>query len=390
MLSREDYNILKLFRSKNVGPLTFAKLMNYFADAETAIENINEYNRKSRTKNPIIIASDEEINKEIVGCSTIGAKIITYRSKDYSRLLHQIDTFPPVLTVLGNIELLNKRSVSIVGSRNASSNGCNFARKIARELGEAGFVITSGFASGIDSSAHRGAIDTGTIAVLGGGVDDIYPRGNEELYYEIKNKGLIISEVPFNSAPRAENFPARNRIVSGLSEAVIIIEAGARSGTLHTARQALEQGRELMVSPGNPYDYRCEGSNKLIKDGANVITSIDDIIDILQTLTIHKAVNNTFTLTDSNSPKKPFDEVEDDISQDYSKDLEELDFENEIFEEQPKSIKELILSKLNYTPISVDLLSEDLKLPINVINAEMVELELDGKIAVENGMIRIK
>ncbi len=390
MLSREDYNILKLFRSKNVGPLTFAKLMSYFSDAETAIENINEYNRKSRTKNPIIIASDEEINKEIVGCSTIGAKIITYRSKDYSRLLHQIDTFPPVLTVLGNIELLNKRSVSIVGSRNASSNGCNFARKIARELGEAGFVITSGFASGIDSSAHRGAIDTGTIAVLGGGVDDIYPRGNEELYYEIKNKGLIISEVPLNSAPRAENFPARNRIVSGLSEAVIIIEAGARSGTLHTARQALEQGRELMVSPGNPYDYRCEGSNKLIKDGANVITSIDDIIDILQTLTIHKAVNNTFTLTDSNSPKKPFDEVEDDISQDYSKDLEELDFENEIFEEQPKSIKELILSKLNYTPISVDLLSEDLKLPINVINAEMVELELDGKIAVENGMIRIK
>ncbi len=389
MLSREDYNILKLFRSKNVGPLTFAKLMSYFSDAETAIKNINEYNRKSRTKNPIIIASDEEINKEIVGCSTIGAKIITYKNEDYPYLLHQIDTFPPVLTILGNKELLNKRSVSIVGSRNASSNGCNFARKIARELGEAGFVITSGFASGIDSSAHRGAINTGTIAVLGGGVDDIYPRGNEELYYEIKNKGLIISEVPFNSAPRAENFPARNRIVSGLSEAVIIIEAGARSGTLHTARQALEQGRELMVSPGNPYDYRCEGSNKLIKDGANVITSIEDILDILQTLTIHKA--KPFTLMDNNKTKDNFDDIEDeDFSQSYKKELEDLDFESEIKEEEPKSIKELILSKLNHTPISLDLLSDDTRIPVNILNAKIIELELEDKIAIENGMVRIK
>ena len=386
MLSKEDYNILKLFRSKNVGPLTFIKLINYFNDAETAINNIAEYNKRARVKNPIVIANDDDINKEIVGCSTVGAKIITYKNPNYPKLLHQIDTFPPVLTVLGDLTLLNKRSVSIVGSRNASSNGCNFARKIAKELGEAGFVITSGFASGIDSSAHRGAIDTGTIAVLGGGVDDIYPRGNEELYYEIKNKGLIMSEVPFNSAPRAENFPARNRIVSGLSEAVIVIEAGARSGTLHTARQALEQGRELLVSPGNPYDYRCEGSNKLIKDGANVITSVEDAIDILDTFAVNKKDYNSFTLKDNNS----FDDVFSEDDENYQKELEELDFNKEIEDDEPKTVKELVLSKLNHTPISFDLLSEDLRMPVNIINAEVAELELDGKIIIENGMIRIK
>ena len=391
MLSQDDYNILRLFRSKNVGPLTFLKLFKYFGDCETAINNIQDFNRKSRSKNPIVIASKEEIDKEIVGCSTIGAKIITYKNEEYPKLLKHIDTFPPILTILGNQELLNKRSISIVGSRTASSNGCNFARKLAKELGETGFVITSGFASGIDSSAHRGAIDTGTIAVLGGGVDDIYPRGNEELYYKIKNNGLIISEVPFNSAPRAENFPARNRIVSGLSEAVIVIEAGARSGTLHTARQALEQGRELLVAPGNPYDYRCEGSNKLIKDGANVITGFEDVLDIVQNFKIDNISMPLFSLKDVEMEKVENDNlifennIEDNITED-----ERNAFKEELNEPEPISNKELVLSKLNHTPISLDLLSQDLGIQIKDINEIITELELEEKIIVENGMARIK
>lgn len=390
MLSNEDYNILKLFRSKNVGPSTFMKLLKIFGDCETAIKNIDTYNKNGKTRLPITLASDSEIEKEIVGCSTIGAKIITYKNKDYPYLLSQIDAFPPVLTVLGNTKLFSKRCVSIVGSRNASSNGCNFARKIAKELGEAGFVVVSGFASGIDSSAHRGAIDTGTIAVLGGGVDDIYPKGNEDLYYEIKNKGLIISEIPFNSAPRAENFPARNRIVSGLSEGVIVIEAGARSGTIHTSRQALEQGRELMVAPGNPYDYRCEGSNKLIKDGANIITTIDDVLDILNDSTIKNIRNNkdcNLLLSDNNITKEDDFVINNDKNEE---DIENFDFESELQSDELKSIKDLILSKLNYTPISIDLLSQDLKIPVNTINAEIIELELEDKISIENGLITIK
>ena len=380
MLSKSDYNILKLIRSKNVGASTFFKLLNFFGSCENAIENIEEFNKKYKNKNPIILAKDDDIEKEIVGCSTIGAKIITYQNSLYPKLLKYIYTFPPVLTVLGNVELLNKKSISIVGSRNASSNGRAFAKRIAEELGNAGYVITSGFASGIDTASHWGALKTGTIAVLGGGVDDIYPRGNEDLYYEIKNKGLIISENPFNSAPKAENFPSRNRIVSGLSEGVIIIEASSRSGTLHTARQALEQGRELMVAPGNPYDYRCEGSNKLIKDGANPITSSEDILYLLENFSI-KNNGNDLSLSDK---ENIYSEDENNIDLNNKEENELLDDDNDL------PIKDKILSRLNHTPINIEDFSIDLKIPINILNSQLIELEMDGKVVVENGFVSIK
>ena len=380
MLSKGDYNILKLIRSKNVGASTFFKILNFFGNCENAIENIDEFNKKYKNKKPITLAKDEDIEKEIVGCSTIGAKIITYQNASYPQLLKNIYAFPPVITTLGNIDLFSKPSVSIVGSRNASSNGRAFAKRIAKELGEAGYVITSGFASGIDTASHWGALATGTIAVLGGGIDDIYPRGNEDLYYEIKNKGLIVSENPFNSAPKAENFPSRNRIVSGLSQGVVIIEASARSGTLHTARQALEQGRELMVAPGNPYDYRCEGSNKLIKDGANPITSSEDILYLLE----------NFSLIDNNSSlslndKQHFDDEDEDENNVNNQETNELlDDDNDL------PIKEKILSRLNHTPINIEDFSIDLNIPIHILNSQLIELEIDGKITVENGFVSIK
>ena len=378
MLSGEDYNILRLFRSKNVGSHTFFKLLNYFGDAETAINNIDEFNRKGHLKNPIVIASKEIIEKEMVGCSTVGAKIITYKNPKYPKMLLEISDFPPVLTVLGNVDLLNKKSISIVGARNASSNGCNFAKKISKELSENGYVITSGFATGIDTFAHRGAVANGTIAVLGGGVDNIYPRGNEELYYEIKNKGLIISEVPFNSEPRAESFPARNRIVSGLSEGVVIIEAGARSGTIHTARQAIDQGRELFVVPGNPYDYRAEGSNKLLKEGATVITSAEDVLENLANFDLNTIRQNKDSML-FDSAKTFVDEIVE----------EPLEIE-EAKNDEPADLAELILLKLNYTPIAVDLLCEDLGIDINILNVELIKLELDGKIVIVNGCAALK
>ena len=385
MLTQEEYNILRVIRSKNVGPHTFFKLLNYFNSLDFIIDNIEDFNKRYKLKVPILISTKEEIDREIVGCSTIGAKIITYKNPSYPKLLKEIESFPPVLTILGNQELLSKKSISIVGSRSASSNGCNFARKLAKELGEAGFTITSGFASGIDTAAHKGSLSTGTIAVLGGGIDDIYPRGNEELYYEIKNKGLLISEVAFNSAPKAENFPARNRIVSGLSQAVIIIEAGARSGTIHTARQALEQGRELLVAPGNPYDYRCEGSNRLIKDGANVITSTEDVLDILENFTINTIAKNKLKLEDQLSAKSTIAN---------NKIIDNFIINNELMEniisERNLTTKELILSKLNYTPLSIDLLCEELNLSTSVLNIELSELELEDKITILNGTVKLK
>lgn len=375
-MNREEYNILKLIRSKNVGSHTFFKLLNFFSNCIDAIENIDEFNKKFKLKNPIVIATDEELNREIIGCSTIGAEIISYRNSSYPKALLEISDFPPVLTVLGQKDLLNRDAISIVGARSASSNGCNFANKLARELGEADYAIVSGFASGIDTAAHKGSLDTGTIAVLGGGVDDIYPRGNEELYYEIKNKGLIISEVPLNSAPRAENFPSRNRIVSGLSKAIIIIEAGARSGTIHTARQALEQGKEILVAPGNPYDYRCEGSNKLIKDGANVITCTDDVIYILNSSSCHST---------SNSLK--LEESLKNYSENYSQN--EIDDVFEKNEDSGNDISASIISKLNYTPIDIETLADDLGVEINKLNSYLVELELDGRVVIERGSVRL-
>ncbi|HSQ97738.1 MAG TPA: DNA-processing protein DprA [Rickettsiales bacterium] len=385
MLSGRDYNILRLFRSKNVGSRTFFKLLNFFGDCEDAIENINVFNEKYlKSKNPIIIASKEEIDREIVACSTIGAKIITYMNKEYPQLLREISDFPPILTTLGNFELLNKPSIAIVGSRGASSNGCNFAIKISRELGEKGFVITSGFASGIDTAGHTGALSTGTIAVLGGGIDNIYPRGNEHLYYEIKNKGLIISEFPFGSVPRAENFPSRNRIVSGLSRAVIIIEAGIRSGTIHTARQALEQNRELLVVPGNPYDERSEGCNKLIKEGATVITCCDDVLENLKNFKENIVYQNSLSLKDNINTIFDLNKIETNNTR-----VEEIVFKNENNKLEEYTIKEKILSKLNNTPIEIELLSLDLNIDINILNINLIELELDGKIHIINGKVFI-
>lgn len=382
MLSEENYNILRLFRSKNVGVKTFLKLLNFFGNCETAIQNINVFNEKYlKSKNPIIIASKEEIDREIVACSTIGAKIITYINKEYPQLLREINDFPPVLTTLGNTGLLNKQSIAIVGSRGASSNGCNFAIKISKELGEKGFVITSGFASGIDTAGHTGALNTGTIAVLGGGIDNIYPRGNEHLYYEIKNKGLIISEFPFGSAPRAENFPSRNRIVSGLSRAVIIIEAGIRSGTIHTARQALEQNRELLVVPGNPYDERSQGCNKLIKEGATIITSCEDVLENLQNFQENIKYQNSLSLKDNIETIFHLNNIEEN----KTTKTENIIFEDNESESSKQTIKEQILSKLNSTPIEIELLSLDLNIDTNLLNITLIDLELEGKIHIING-----
>jgi len=393
MLSEDNYNILRLIRSKNVGPHTFFKVIKFFGGLKETIENIEKYNIKTKYKNKIELAPKEQIEEEIVACSTVGAKIITYKNNNYPKILLSISDFPPVITAIGNIELFKKPSVSIVGSRNASSNGCNFARKIAKELGEKGYIITSGLATGIDTSSHKAALETGTIAVLGGGIDNIYPRGNEDLYYQIKNKGLLVSEVPFGSAPKAENFPARNRIISGLSKGVVIIEAGERSGTIHTARQAIEQNRELFVAPGNPYDYRCEGSNKLIKDGANVITCTEDISDILENFIVNENYDQKLILNDSF--KNKFNTESNDLYEDFDNSIknnkdEKTIFTEELIENNNLTIKEQIILKINHTPVSIDLLENDLNLSAEEINSNLIELELEDKIIIDHGDVRIK
>ena len=358
MLSKEDYNILRILRSKNIGNITFFKLLKFFENIDNIINNFNEFNRKFNTNLSLI--DEKEIDKELNNCKKIGAKIITYKNKSYSELLKNIYNFPIVLTILGNEEFLNKNSVSIVGSRNCSSNSAIWTKKISNELGNNNFIIVSGMASGIDSFAHLGAIDTGTIAVLGTGINQIYPNNNKDLYEKIKEKGLLISEFPYDTLPKTENFPIRNRIISGLSKTLIVVEASAKSGTLITVKNALEQNREIFVVPGNPYDYRFVGSNQLIKDGANIITDVNDILEFYN---YNKIIKKEEERKNTQFNKKP----------------------------NNANLRELILSKLNYSFISIDSFFETFdNIDISEFNSKLIELELEGLITIQNGLVKIK
>jgi len=379
MVTQQNFDTLRLLRSKNLGIKTFYKLIKIFKTPENALKNLARYTKR----NPIIPCQEELIEHEIKNCKEIGAEIITIFDECYPYNLKQIEDAPPALTIRGNKRLLNANNIAIVGARNASANGYNFANKIAGELGREGFTIVSGLARGIDTSAHKGSVDTGTIAVIAGGINNIYPQENEGLYYEIAEKGLVISELPFGTIPRGQHFPARNRIVSGLSKGVVIIEASLRSGTLITANKALEQGREVFVSPGNPYDPRCEGSNKLLKDGAILITNIDDIIDTINNFQIPTRIQQEYL--------KAHKEDQSDFFDNFLEENENLTKEKNIIEpKEPKTIKDLILSKLNQVPIEIELLNDQLNLDTTKSNIILTELELEGKIRIEFGKVRIE
>lgn len=229
-----------------------------------------------------------EINiaeRELEQAQKLGAKFLFFDDKDYPRPLAATSDAPPILYTLGDTSLLNRQSIAIVGARNASASGIKLAKKIASNLGAENIVVTSGLARGIDTAAHTAAVNTGTIACLAGGIDNIYPRENTELYTAIAKNGLIVSEMPPTTKPQARHFPRRNRIISGLSSGVLIIEAAARSGSLITARFAADQGRDIFAVPGSPLDPRSAGTNQLLKDGAILVRNADDILQELPSFT---------------------------------------------------------------------------------------------------------
>jgi DNA processing protein len=383
MTNQDEYNILRLIRSENVGSITFQKLLNFFGSCGEAINNIDLF----KNRLPIKIANRDIIDKEIKETEKFGAKIITFKNENYPKELLKINDFPPVITIYGNINLLKGKIVAIIGSRNASMNGCIFTKKIAKDIGNNGYVVISGMATGIDTFAHWGSIETGTIAVLGGGINNIYPKDNEKLYKELQNKALIISEKPFNSAPIAESFPARNRIITALSFGIVVIEAGYKSGTINTVHKAIEQGKEVMVAPGNPYDPRNEGSNKLIKDGATVITDADDILYHLENITSDFLRNNKI-VHETQTPKqttKKNSTIEKKTNKNSLIDF----FTKKKNKYKTDDLRELILSKLNNTPINIEILNEELNTDIETLNSLLTELELEGLIIVEFGKVRI-
>ena len=271
---------VRLSRTQNIGPVTFSQLIQRYGSAANALSALPDLTRKRKLQPP----PEQVIEQELRRVKKYGARIIASCEPDYPSALRAVDPPPPIITVFGDIGLFKQPAIAIVGARNASAAGRKIARDFASELGKAGYVIVSGLARGIDGEAHAASLDTGTIAVLGGGIDHIYPPQHDRLYSAVVNQGVIVSESPFRHRATAKDFPRRNRIITGLSRGTVVIEAAERSGSLISARTAMEQNREVMAVPGSPLDPRSRGANRLIQQGAALVSSSDDILDVIDSM----------------------------------------------------------------------------------------------------------
>jgi len=271
---------LRLIRSRRVGPATYLRLMAEHGSALAALDALPEVARAAGVEE-YSACPEPVVTAEMRAARRAGARMICLGDPDYPQTLADVADAPPVLWAMGQVGLMQRPALALIGTRNASSLGARMARRLAADLGAAGFVVVSGLARGIDALCHEAALETGTIAVQAGGLDVLYPAENADLAHRIGRAGLRVSEQPFGLQPQARHFPRRNRIVSGLAQAVIVIEAAARSGSLITARYALDQGREVLAVPGHPMDSRASGGNLLIRDGAVLVRSAEDVIEAL-------------------------------------------------------------------------------------------------------------
>jgi len=368
--TQDKINWLRLARSENVGRSTFFRLIKIFGSAQTALERVSDLSHQGGLKRVIKLYSEAEAEKEFIKSQKFGAEILLFCEEKYPRLLREIPDPAPILTVKGRTEFFERDTIAVVGPRNASFNAIAFARKISAELGKNSIITASGLARGVDTAAHQASIATGTIAVIAGGIDHIYPSENRELYERISTEGLLVSETPFGVPPKGGNFVQRNRLISGLSLAVIVVEAGLRSGSLITARCAAEQGREVFAVPGSPFDPRCHGTNRLIKDGANMIENIDDVLTELSSLKIRFGEVGILREPEAERFIEPAIKMPDD--------------------DDIKKIREEIASKINFVPIAIEDIIQELQLPARLVNIALVQLELADKITINFGKVTLK
>lgn len=348
---------IRLLRSHRVGTSTFYRLMAEHGSAEAALAALPDVARAAgiETYHPCSPAEAEGEYRR--GCA-MGARLICRGEESYPTALAELADAPPFFWVRGQTPLLNTPMIALVGARNASSLGTRMGRALTAELGEAGFTVVSGLARGVDTAAHLAALDTGTIAVFAGGVDVIYPAENTQLAEDILARGLILSEQRPGLAPQARHFPQRNRIISGLSRAVIVVEAAAKSGSLITARNALDQGREVLAVPGHPFDARASGCNMLIRDGARLVRNAADVIEALGPICADPP-QPELPLAPETPPEEP---------------------------PAPRSLRETaalhaqILSRLGPSPLAEDQLIRDLDGRSREVAAELTDLELSGRI----------
>ncbi|MGH6797087.1 MAG: DNA-processing protein DprA, partial [Roseiarcus sp.] len=282
LTDQQRFDWLRLVRSENVGPRTFRALIANCGGARAALNALPDLARRGGAKRPIRVASVEEVEKELIAAHKLGVRFVALGEPDYPPALQQIDSAPPILALRGRAEALRKAAVAIVGSRNASAAGLTFAERLARGLGQAGYVIVSGLARGIDQRAHVASLETSAVGVLAGGHGKPYPSEAVPLMERMVESGAIVSEMPIEWEPRGRDFPRRNRIVSGLALGIVVVEAARGSGSLITARFALDQNRQVFAVPGSPLDPRAEGTNGLLKQGASICTCADDVLTALE------------------------------------------------------------------------------------------------------------
>jgi len=350
---------IKLIRTENIGPVTFFNFMDFYGSASKVLEVIPEIVKKRGGKKTLKVPDHALIEKEYEAVIKKDGYMIAACEEGYPIPLSAINDAPPVITVFGRKDLLKKNSVAIVGSRNASLNGCKFTEKLAAGLGKAGQVVVSGLARGIDRAAHKGSIESGTIAIVAGGADVIYPQENQDIYEDICDKGAVIAENPLGTAPRSKDFPRRNRIISGISQGTVVVEATKRSGSLITARMAAEQGRDVYAVPGFPYDPRAAGPNSLIRDGAALVRSADDIIESLNDFSAPNLMDSSNMGYDNDYPIEINEKIND-IEVDEAHDV--------------------VIKNLSFTPLGLDELARACQLTISMLQFVLLELELAGRV----------
>ena len=275
---------IRLIRTAGIGPIAYRQLLLRFGSPAAAIAALPDLARRGGGKSPSV-PSPAVAEAEARAVENAGARYLVLGQGLYPRALAEIENAPPLITVRGNPSLLDRPLVAIVGARNASAAACRFARTLAHDLGREGVVVVSGLARGIDSAAHDGSLDSGTVAVIAGGIDVVYPPENEARQADIATRGLLVAEMPPGTEPRARHFPYRNRIIAGIVQGAVVVEAAPKSGSLITARLAAEAGREVMAVPGSPLDPRAQGCNQLIRDGATLIQNAVDVIEQLRPMT---------------------------------------------------------------------------------------------------------
>jgi DNA processing protein len=341
---------LRLIRSEQIGPITYFQLIARFGSAEAALAAVPDLAARGGGRAPRL-ATRAEVEREMEMVARLGASYLFLGAPGYPPLLAELESAPPALIIRGHRHLLERPAIAIVGARNASAAACRFARQLAQGIGARDNIVVSGLARGIDSAAHDGSLASGTVAVIAGGIDIVYPPGNEERQRAIAEQGLLIAEQPPGVEPRARHFPYRNRIIAGLAHGTVVVEAAPKSGSLITARYAAEFGREVMAVPGSPLDPRAQGCNLLIREGATLVQSAEDVLEAVRPLHLGPVAQG----------RSPFAGAPPAT-------------------EAGGSERRAILDLLGATPVPVDELIRQSALPAAVVQTVLLELELAGRL----------